>query len=332
MARHNALLTLALITGLALATGPAQQVSGQPPSPSQSAVQSDAAERRLSNGCRVSPRGLPGCGAYMGASHGGNDEPDSLERRAGAPLGVRRTFYRGDQVEYAVRTAREDLAAGRLPWISFKLPLSWEDMAAGRGDAWTLDLSRQLGALPGPVWLAFHHEPEGDGDMSAWRRMQERLAPMVRRTAPNVAFTVILTGWNQLFGSPDYSLRKIWPRNTKVDVAGFDIYNEFGVRKHGRTISEWPGLRRNYFQPLSAWARRHDVAWGLAETGITDQGFRASPRWIQRSFHSMRSAGGVAFAYFDSPLNTTASFALTSHAKIGSFTATVSRGARLPRR
>jgi len=336
VARHNALLTLALVAGLALSTGPTQQVSGQPPtetstlSPATSSMPSAPAQR-LSNGCRVGPRGLPECGAYMGASHGGNDDPSALERRAGSPLGVRRTYYRGDQVEYAVTTARADLAAGRLPWISFKLPLSWEDMAAGLGDTWTTDLAQQLSELDGPVWLAFHHEPEGDGDMDAWRRMQERLAPIVRATASNVAFTVILTGWNQMFGSPDYRLSRIWPRDTKIDVAGFDIYNEFGVRKHGSTIDEWPRMRRSYFQPLSSWARRHDVAWGLAETGITDQGFRSSPRWIQRSFRSMRSHGGVAFAYFDSPLNTTASYALTSSAKIGSFTRTVARGARLPR-
>lgn len=340
MVRHNALLSLALVAGLALATGPTQAVSGQPstqapavapPSLNSALNPPSAPARRLSNGCRVGPRGLPGCGAYMGASHGGNDDPSRLEQLAGTRLGVRRTFYRGDQVEYAVTTARADLAAGRLPWISFKLPLSWEDMASGSGDAWTRDLAQQLSGLDGPVWLAFHHEPEGDGDMDAWRRMQERLAPIVRGTASNVAFTVILTGWNQLFGSPDYRLSRIWPRGTKIDVAGFDIYNEFGVFKHGSVIDEWPGMRRNYFQPLSAWARDHDVAWGLAETGITDQGFRSAPQWIQGTFRSMRDHGGVAFSYFDSPLNTTASYALRSSAKIASFTRTVPQGARLAR-
>lgn len=342
VARHNALLTLALVTGLALATGPGQQVNAQPPTvepavaPSLSSTLSPAVSkpvpaRRLSNGCRVGPRGLPGCGAYMGASHGGNDDPRALERRAGTRLGVRRTFYRGDQVDYAVTTARADLAAGRLPWISFKLPLSWQDMASGRGDAWARALAGRLADLPGPVWVAFHHEPEGDGNMMAWRRMQERLAPIMRSTARNVAFTVILTGWNQLFGSPAYRLSRIWPRGTKIDVAGFDIYNEFGVSKHGSTIDEWPRMRQDYFKPLSSWARRHGVAWGLAETGITNHGFRSSPRWIQRSFRSLRSHGGVAFAYFDSPLNTSASYALTSRAKIGSFTRTVPLGVRLRR-
>ena len=32
--------------------------------------------------------------------------------------------------------AKTDLAERRLPWISFKLPYSWADMATGKGDAW----------------------------------------------------------------------------------------------------------------------------------------------------------------------------------------------------
>ena len=32
-------------------------------------------------------------------------------------------------------TAKADIAAHRVPWISFKLPYSWPDMVAGKGDA-----------------------------------------------------------------------------------------------------------------------------------------------------------------------------------------------------
>ena len=47
--------------------------------------------------------------------------------------------------------------------MSFKLPHSWGEMAAGAGDAWAKNLAARFGRLNGPVWLAFHHEPEGDG-------------------------------------------------------------------------------------------------------------------------------------------------------------------------
>ena len=105
-------------------------------------------------------------------------------------------------MDKAVSVSKADLAKKRIPWISFKLPYSWSEMAAGKGDAWTKDLAVKLGKLDGPVWLAFHHEPEGDGDITQWTAMQARLAPIVRANASNVAYTIVVTGWNQLYGSP----------------------------------------------------------------------------------------------------------------------------------
>ncbi|MCW2814733.1 MAG: hypothetical protein JWN84_2188, partial [Nocardioides sp.] len=208
----------------------------------------------LTDGCSYGPRGLPACGAYLGATYGSNTEPTTLEDQLGRRLGVRRTFWTGAQVDKAVRVAAGDLAKHRLPWISFKLPHSWQDMTAGRGDAWVRDLARRLAALPGPVWVAFHHEPEGDGDITAWRTMQERLAPIVRATAPNVAYTVIVTGWNQFYGAAQYSLSRIWPRGVEIDVAGFDLYNEYGVTKDGRTSYKWPDFDTEYYAKIQTWA------------------------------------------------------------------------------
>ena len=284
----------------------------------------------LSNGCRFSPRGLPSCGAYFGAAHGANTDPAALEDRSGQRLGVRRTYFRADQVAGAVGIARADLAAGRLPWISFKLPYSWEDMAAGRGDTWARDLARRLSRLDGPVWVAFHHEPEGDGNVQAWRRMQEHLAPLVRRIAHNVAYTVIVTGWNQFFGDPAYSLARIWPRGVKIDTIGIDIYHEYGVVKNGSTIDEPPHVVRNYFRPLSAWAKRHDVAWGVAETGITDEGAQKYPSWIEGAYRRLVKNDGVAFAYFDTYLNAYGSWELATTSKQRDFARALQSSALLP--
>ncbi|WP_309647977.1 hypothetical protein [Nocardioides sp.] len=284
----------------------------------------------LSNGCTFSPRGLPTCGAYVGAAYGGNTDPATLEAEAGGPLGVRRTFWRPTQVAAAVATAREDLAAGRLPWISFKLPLSWDEMASGDGDEWVLGIATALSRLPGPVWIAFHHEPEGEGDTEDWRRMQEHLAPIVRAAARNVAFTVILTGFHQLFGDPDWSLEEAWPRDTTVDVAAFDIYTEYGTVKGDRVVSEWPDLGDDWFRPLAAWAREEGVAWGLAETGVTDEAFAREPGLIGENFADLRAEGGIAFSYFDSPLNTPASYQLLDPAKVADFAGVLAQGARLP--
>ncbi|NYI12209.1 hypothetical protein BKA05_003724 [Nocardioides marinus] len=280
--------------------------------------------------CRTDRRGVPSCGAYLGAAHGANDVPGHLERRAGRPLGVRRTYFTGSQVSGAVRIAAQDLRAGRLPWLSFKLPHSWQQMAAGRGDAWARDLSARLADLDGPVWVAFHHEPEGDGDIRAWRAMQERLAPLVRRAAPNVAFTVILTGWHQLYGDPAYALRHVWPRGVKVDVAGFDVYNLFGVESHGKVIDEWPRMHARYFRHFKRFARHHDTRWALGETALTDAAARRAPRWVERVHERLVRDEGVAMAYFDTEINALGSFPLTRRSRQTDFVNALRGSLRLP--
>lgn len=272
----------------------------------------------LTNGCGYTPRGIPSCGAFVGAAHGSNSDPTSLESTLGGQLGVRRTYYTASGVAKAVTNASADLAAGRLPWVSFKLPYGWADMAAGAGDAWARDLARRLAALPGPVWVAFHHEPEGDGDIQQWRKMQEHLAPLVRGAAPNVAFTVVVTGWNQFYGDPKYSLSQIWPRGVTIDVAGFDIYQQYGVVKNGTTTTKWTDFGK-YFTLISSWARTANVHWGLAETGVTSAAVKARPTIIADTVRQMVSYGGIGYSYFDTTLNSVADWSLSTTAKVDGF-------------
>ncbi len=276
-------------------------------------------------------RGVPSCGALVGAAYGANTDPARLESDTGHPLALRRTYFTASQVSSAVRIARTDLASGRLPWISFKLPHSWESMAAGAGDAWARSLARQLATLPGPVWVAFHHEPEGDGDIDAWRAMQERLAPLVRSTAPNVAYTVVLTGWNQLYGEKQYRLDSMWPRGVHVDVAGFDVYNQLGVVKNGVTNVKGTDLASSYFAPISRWAKARGIAWGLAETGYTDHASTRDPDWIRRTFRDLSGYGGVAFTYFNTTLNSIAPWDLSTSTKLTAFSRAQAESLRLPR-
>lgn len=274
-----------------------------------------ASARRLSNGCAISPRGVPLCSAYVGGAYGRNDDPDPWEGTLGARLGIRRTYYTADQVDYAMRTAGEDLAVGRLPWISFKAPLSWHAMARGDGDRWASDLAARLAELPGPVWVAFHHEPEGDGDLAAWTAMQERLAPIVRQAASNAAFTVILTGYNQLFGPQEFHLDTIWPSRAAVDVAGFDVYNFHGATRNGHAGNRPVPVEEGYLRPLSEWAARQGVAWALAETGLTATGAQHDPRWVQRTHQALLESGGVALTYFNSTANSIADWSLNTPGK-----------------
>ena len=278
----------------------------------------DGVAGTLTNGCGRTARGIPLCGTYVGAAHGSNTDPSALEQQLGDRLAIRRTYFTATGVDSAVRTAQTDLATGRLPWISFKAPYSWTDMANGRGDAWVSDLARRLAALGGPVWVAFHHEPEGDGDIQEWRRMQEHLAPLVRGLAPNVAFTVVMTGWHQFYGDAQYSLAQIWPRGVEIDVAGFDIYQQYGVVKNGATTTKWTDFAQ-YYQRIASWAAGANVAWALGETGVTDTAAAARPSEITDAVTLMEQYGGVAYSYFDSSLNSVAPWTLGTAVKRDAF-------------
>ncbi|WP_110181955.1 carbohydrate-binding protein CenC [Nocardioides solisilvae] len=286
----------------------------------------------LSNGCTYSSRGIPSCGAYVGSAYGANSDVAPMEAATGQRLGIRRTYYQGHQVDSAVRRAQEDIAAGRLPWISFKLPLSWEEMAAGKGDAWALDLANKLKTVGGPVWVAFHHEPEKDGDIKAWTAMQERLGPIVRHAAANVAFTVITTGWNQLYGPAEYRLESLWPRTT-VDVAGFDVYNwHMTKRSNGTLVTKTEDMRTTYFDKFAAWAKANNTTWALAETGLTDEAHAADPAWIERTYQQLVETGGLAMTYFNTELNSYGnSYPITTPQKYAGFAAAQRNAPLLPR-
>ncbi|CAM3364145.1 hypothetical protein NODU109028_13655 [Nocardioides dubius] len=292
------------------------------------ATAADPAAGTLSNGCTFTTRGLPDCGSYLGMAYGSNADPTKVESEYSGRLGVRRTYYRADQVSSAVSTARTDIAKGRLPWISFKFPHDWKKMASGSGDAWAKDIATKMAALDGPVWVAFHHEPEGDGNMADWRAAQERLAPIVRKAAPNVAYTVVLTGWHEFYGSSEFSLANIWPR-VKVDVAGFDIYNSLGVVKNGKTLKA-TDMDGAYFSKIQAWAKTKDVAWGLAETGYTDAAAKTDPDWIRRTQRQLEARDGVAMAYFNTTLNSIAPWQLGNTTKKEAYRAAQQGTPRLP--
>jgi hypothetical protein len=279
--------------------------------------------------CPVSPRGLPQCdGAWVGSAYGYNTDPTDWERELGRRLALRRTYWGGDDVTDAVEVARRDLRVGRIPWISFKLPLGWDAMAQGRGDRWTRDLATRLAGLEGPVWLAFHHEPEGDGDLEQWTAMQRRLAPIVRSAAPNVAYTVVLTGYHQLF-TPEYSLDRIWPEETTVDLLAFDVYNMHGVTKDGKTYEE-QDLRTEYWEPLAEQATDLGVPWALGETGYTRTAAVRDPTWLARTYEDLVSLGAVAVSYFNSSANSFADWRVNTPRKRSQFEA-VLRDSPTPR-
>jgi hypothetical protein len=282
---------------------------------------SRAATANLSNGCTYSARGIPSCGALLGGAYGANADVKPWETAMGKNLGVHRTFWGSGSVSSAVKTATADVAAHRVGWLSFTAPYSWADMAAGKGDAWAKDLATRMKAAGGPVWVAVDHEPENDsGDIQKWKAMQARLAPIMRAADPNLGYSIILMGYHEFFGDKKYALSAIWPKTT-IDVAGFDIYEKYGVQKSGSpTVTEWKNFD-SYFTKIQQWSDSSGVAWGLAETGYSDPAAAKKPSWISDTFADLESYGGIAFSYFNTNLHSQANWALSNATKKNAFTA-----------
>jgi hypothetical protein len=284
-----------------------------------------------------SARGIPLQGQVLFGAASGNSSQDPLPQEGvfGGRLGIHRTYWAGNQQSSAVSRAAMDLQAGRLPWVSFKGPgLSWAQMASGAGDAWARDLAAKLGSLPGPVWVAVHHEPENDsGDLQDWKRMQQRLSPIFR-AYPNIAFTVILMGYHQFIAptiDPKLSMQALYPGPGLVDVVGFDPYNWYGtVRSSGEQITTFDELK-TYYTKIAAWAASAGgVKWAVAETGYTDLAAQRDVAWLSRAYDDMKAAGGIALTYWDNQTAKPAdTFRLTSTLKRTEFAKVLARSDRL---
>lgn len=298
------------------------ETAASPPAPPVQPPPPTSSSRQLSNGCTYSTRGIPSCGAYVGGAYNSNGDPATWESWLSKQIGVRRAYFSSGQINSAVTMAKADAAKNRITWMSFKAPHSWKDMAAGKGDAWARELGQKLATIDGPVWVAIHHEPENDGgDIKDWTAMQARLAPIVRNAGSNIGFSIIVMGYHQFYGDAKFSLANMWPKNTTVDVAGFDIYDEYGMTKRGAVVTKHKQFRTNYFEKIQAWAKPKGIYWGLAETGFTEASVKNTPSIMSQTYNDMVATGGIAFAYFNTNLNATVDWRLNTTARKDAFKA-----------
>ena len=155
------------------------------------------------------PGGYPGRPpegrVLWGASYEDMDVVARYEVPAGTTLPLRRAFFQWDQRDgYLMRVAEDDITHGRIPWVSLQIP-DWNDIASGHQDAELDAFLRTLDSLGGPVWLTFHHEPEGGGGVNAPddpsgpaghlamnRRVRSRMNTVGTR---NIALAPILMEW-----------------------------------------------------------------------------------------------------------------------------------------
>lgn len=240
-----------------------------------------------------------------GSSVGGNADPtERHEKPAGVALGVRRTFWSLDQATKLIATCKTDHNAGRLPWVSIKLPATWESTANGALDTKLVSLFKSLDALDLPIWFTAHHEPEGGGSTPAgqtddpggavaWRNMQKRMRALLTQVGTkNIALVPILMAWTFDARSnrnpADWWVDGIW------DFAGIDVYQETAGKGGPQATTGWKNASafykaKNMRIAVGEWGNRGTDAVAAAE--------------MQNFYDHLRGINSPGASYFDSGLN-----------------------------
>jgi hypothetical protein len=251
-----------------------------------------------SGSCVARFPGDPCAKVYFGAAVTGND-PTALEGQTGRKLSLYRSYMVATTpTKKFVSRATDDVANGRIPLISTKVPGGWASVAAGKQDAWLLERIRALAKVNGPVWLALHHEPTGDGAPADWVAMQQHARKLIDANSSNIALVGILNGWEFLKkgGNPGaYNM----PVGTGVDVMGFDNYNPWSPTNGKKWLSASKVL-----SPAVTIA-----SWGYP-TLVGEYGVRTDPsqpgraaRWMTNAYDYAYKHHFVGMSYFNSALN-----------------------------
>ena len=197
----------------------------------------------------------------------------------GQQLGIRRTYWGASQVDKGVsrrqdRPRRAAASRGSASSCPTAGP-TWPTARATPGPATS---PPSCSKLNGPVWLAFHHEPEGDGDIKQWTAMQARLAPLVRgrrrRTWPTRSCSPAGTSSSAPRSTASTSL---WPKNTKIDLLGLDIYNKYGVVKDGKERPRRTDWQGDYFGRIERLGQDRRRRLGRRRDRLQRQGCRGGP-------------------------------------------------------
>lgn len=221
----------ALISGGAVLAAGLAGCTSEPRPGSPSDTPSDAPSAGDSD-----PRfvGDPGPGRlYLGTSLSISTPAKARPEVGGDQMGMVRRFYRAHQLDLMEQLVRSDVAAGILPFVSFKPPGRWDAMADGREDRWLADLEERLAGLEAPVLLCVQHEPENDVDderqtPATFRAMQERLRRRLA-DAPLVTTVPVLMRWT--FDRRSGRDAQEWLVEG-TPLQGIDVYNEW--EPHGR--------------------------------------------------------------------------------------------------
>lgn len=240
---------------------------------------------------------------YFGASLPFHRSLDEWEQDLGTTLSVNRSYFHPlrNEAVHLVDRCRDDLAHGRLPHVSIKLPGTWQAVAAGAADDWLASMFVPLGEATGAVAFTLHHEPENDAGPPGMQpadfvAMQHHAIEVAAELAPLVTVVPILQHWtfDLLRGDTDPSAWMV----PDAAVMGLDIYNPWSPtngkpwRSFGSKLDE-----------MTRWLG--DVPVAIGEYGCRDDpdnpGLAAE--WLRDAAQYAREHGVVSMSYFNSDLN-----------------------------
>jgi hypothetical protein len=250
-----------------------------------------------------------------GAAYGGNTAPGN---HYGGPLEVRRTYFSATNQAGALTIAKGDCAAGTIPWLSFKTN-GWARTAAGTDDAVIDKFLKDADAIGKPIWLTYHHEPEGSGNYGTdegtptdtssidnWKKMQRHIRDRIKATGvKNIAFASCLMAWTWEPASnrkPDLwtsGMDGVWDffgvdmYDEKLPPLGLDGYNMWKNFKADMKAKGWK-------YALGEWGITHFTDKALT-TPLPDATQKAN---IRREYNAFKADPlNVGACYFDTDLN-----------------------------
>jgi TAT (twin-arginine translocation) pathway signal sequence len=245
--------------------------------------------------------GDPGPGRlYYGCSMPYYKDFGAWESWLGRALASHRHYHQPGEISDLGAEAAGDLRRGRMPHTSIKSPGRWQDVARGGYDGWLNRLLDRVGALPGPVFLTLHHEPENDISRFGmqprhWVAMQERAIAKAARRAPNVTIVPVLMGYTFDPRSRRHPEHWMVP---SAKVFGFDTYNSWSPTNGKKWSSFASKVER-----IRPWAKGRPLVVG-------EYGCRADPsdpgraaQWMRDAFAYALNHNIVCMSYFNSRQN-----------------------------
>jgi hypothetical protein len=255
-------------------------------------------------------------GAYAGGARWAGHVPGQVVLGLSTPdlssslaavgkIGLRRTFYQWSDPTREDKAIKEDFAAGRLPWISFKPEggsSGWQAVAEGRFDADVRARARRYAAYSKPVIATFHHEPHNEGgDPLQWAAAYSHLYDVMDAETglKNVTFAPIIGDWEFNPYNKDRRPEKFLTKAVieRIPFLGIDLYQNGS----GDGFSN----RLTRILDFLEYHGADDPMVGIGETGCCLAESDHPEEWLAANWDwASRNTDKIgAMSYFDSTRN-----------------------------